>query len=861
MFRDVLDLVPQSSVKVNDVSVGKVTDVRLDGFTADVTVQLRRGTELPDNAVASIRQTSLLGEKFVSLAAPESGASTEPLASGDVIPLERSGRNPEVEEVLGALSLLLNGGGVAQLRTIARELNIALEGREGTARSVLDQVRLLMTQLDDNKADIVNAIDKLNDLSVSINKQRDTIDAALEELPSALVSIDKQRDDLVKMLEALADLSDVGVRVIQASKAATIDSLQQLNPVLTQIAASGDDFVNAFNVFLTYPFVDEVVGRDPQVARNLHMGDYTNLSITLDLNIDTGITLPTGLPTGLPTLPTNLPTTLPTILDPTVIIGDVLACLQSGDLASPECQKVLASPEKLLQLREECAKQENKDKAVCKQLALLPGLPTADSSLPVPLPSVTTLLPSLPTVPGLPRAPGRRGTPAARLRQARPDDAAADGALRPRPRQPARARNGRGAVITRRTRVQLVVFVLITLVGVSFVGARYARLDRMFVDTSYTVVAHFEDSGGIFAGAEVSYRGVRVGQVEKLELTDAGVDVYLDIDNAYDDIPADAQALVGNRSAVGEQYVELQPQSDDKPYLKDASQIATADTRTPIPTQKLLGDISTTVESVDQQALQTTVGELGDRLRRDRAGPRADHRQRQLVHRRGQRELRHDQGPDPRRQHRAPRPDRLGRRDPDLREAARAVHRHAGGLGQGPAPGDRQRLGDGERAASLPRRQQGRPGRADQRAGDHGRGRRQAPGGCRAAAGGLPVRRRGRLHRRGAVAGHRAVRRPLRDDPHDQPRGLPRGLRVDGPQAAPGRREPADEHGRALRRAAHPVQRPWRAERPATALRWPGTTAPTCTGARVSRVTFRRLARWHQEPWEGIRGSGCSCSP
>ena len=166
-------------------------------------------------------------------------------------------------------------------------------------------------------------------------------------------------------------------------------------------------------------------------------------------------------------------------------------------------------------------------------------------------------------------------------------------------------------MITRRTRVQLVVFVLITLVGVSFVGARYARLDRMFVDTAYTVVAHFEDSGGIFAGAEVGYRGVRVGQVEKLELTDAGVDVYLDIDNTYDDIPADAQALVGNRSAVGEQYVELQPQSDDEPYLKDASQIATADTRTPIPTQKLLGDISTTVESVDQQALQTTVGELG----------------------------------------------------------------------------------------------------------------------------------------------------------------------------------------------------------------------------------------------------------
>ena len=51
-------------------------------------------------------------------------------------------------------------------------------------------------------------------------------------------------------------------------------------------------------------------------------------------------------------------------------------------------------------------------------------------------------------------------------------------------------------MITRRTKVQLLVFALITLLGVSFVGARYARLDRLVVDQSYTVVAHFADSGG-----------------------------------------------------------------------------------------------------------------------------------------------------------------------------------------------------------------------------------------------------------------------------------------------------------------------------------------------------------------------------
>jgi phospholipid/cholesterol/gamma-HCH transport system substrate-binding protein len=166
-------------------------------------------------------------------------------------------------------------------------------------------------------------------------------------------------------------------------------------------------------------------------------------------------------------------------------------------------------------------------------------------------------------------------------------------------------------MITRRTRIQLLVFVIITLVGVAYVGARYARLDRVFIDDTYTVVAHFSDSGGIFAGGEVTYRGVRVGEVDKLELTDSGVDVYLDIEDSYDRIPADAQAIVGNRSAVGEQYVELQPDTDAEPYLRDDSEIAVENTALPIQTNQILTDISNTVESVDRDALRTTIDELG----------------------------------------------------------------------------------------------------------------------------------------------------------------------------------------------------------------------------------------------------------
>ncbi len=283
MFRDVLDLVPQSTVKVDDVTVGKVTDIDLDGYTADVTIALPNTIDLPDNTRAEIRQTSLLGEKFVSLSKPTDPSGK--LGNNDVIGLEDSGRNPEIEEVFGALALLLNGGGVAQLKTISAELNNAFGGRETAVRSIITQVGDFMGQLDANKASIVTALENINRLSLELRRQDGTIKSALDELPGAIESVNGQRQDLVKMLQALARLSSVGVRVIQASKEATIDSLKNLAPVLESFAAAGDDLPKSLQVFLTYPFIDEAVGRDPEVARNLHMGDYTNLSANLTLDL------------------------------------------------------------------------------------------------------------------------------------------------------------------------------------------------------------------------------------------------------------------------------------------------------------------------------------------------------------------------------------------------------------------------------------------------------------------------------------------------------------------------------------------------------------------------------------------------
>lgn len=335
-FDDVLDLVPQSAVKVDDVTVGKVEDISLQGYTAEVLLRLNGKVNLPDNAVATIRQTSLLGEKFVALSPPPDGSGTGRLGPGEEIPLERSGRNPEVEEVLGALSLLLNGGGVAQLKTITVELNKVLEGNEEGIKSLLDQLDTFMGQIDDNKQDIVRAIEAVNRLAKTAKEQTSSINAALDRMPRALDSLDKQRDDLIRMLDALGRLSDVGTRVIRASKANTVNSLESLAPILSQLADAGRSLPKALQVFLTYPFVDAVVGTTPTEARNLHQGDFTNLSAKLDIDLEQMLATPPGLPAppelphvpGLPNLPT--PPGGPSVPDPGDLPGNPL-----GDSPQP----------------------------------------------------------------------------------------------------------------------------------------------------------------------------------------------------------------------------------------------------------------------------------------------------------------------------------------------------------------------------------------------------------------------------------------------------------------------------------------------------------------------------------------------
>lgn len=296
-FTDVVNVVPRTLVMANDVPVGQVTEVERVGWHARVTMRVRDDIELPANAVADVRQTSLLGEKYIALLEPtEVKPAAARLKDGDFIPLSRTARNPEVEEVLGALSFLLSGGGVGQLKTISHELNEMMTGRDQDLRSVLRKLNTLVGTLDEQKEDIISAMEAVNRLARTLNREKDVIGDALDAMGPALKVLRAQHDTLMKMLRELDRLGEVGTRVIEGSRENIVASLRHLRPALREFAKAEDSLPRGLSLMASFPF--------PEEAANLAKGDYANALFKMKFDLDRVVSsvLDGGGDTGLPNL-------------------------------------------------------------------------------------------------------------------------------------------------------------------------------------------------------------------------------------------------------------------------------------------------------------------------------------------------------------------------------------------------------------------------------------------------------------------------------------------------------------------------------------------------------------------------------
>lgn len=285
-FSDAEDLVPQGGVRVNDVAVGRVSKIVLNraGTTAEVTVELNGSVRLPGNAVASIQQTSLLGEKYVALSAPLGAAPAGRLRNGATIPLSRTSNGVQVEQVLGALSMLLNGGGIDQLHTIESELNQFAGGNEQQIRTFFSSVDRVVTTLNVHRGSIIHALQALATLSATLDQQNGHIKTVLTSLQPGIEVVASQHRQLVEALNALNQLATVTVHTITESKDNFVADLKALGPILSQLASADSALPRSLQELLTFPFSDGAV-------RGIQ-GDYLNAYATVDLNTPGGKVYP-----------------------------------------------------------------------------------------------------------------------------------------------------------------------------------------------------------------------------------------------------------------------------------------------------------------------------------------------------------------------------------------------------------------------------------------------------------------------------------------------------------------------------------------------------------------------------------------
>lgn len=166
-------------------------------------------------------------------------------------------------------------------------------------------------------------------------------------------------------------------------------------------------------------------------------------------------------------------------------------------------------------------------------------------------------------------------------------------------------------MITRATIVRSVLFVVLTIGLVLYVGAQFLGLFNFLGEPAYTVRMPLQETNGLFERSEVTYRGVKVGTIGNLELTDDGVTVALRLEGGGPPIPADLRAQVANRSAVGERYIDLLPNTDRPPYLSDGDVIPADRVDVPVKVETVLANLDKLVGSVPLDDLRIAVDELG----------------------------------------------------------------------------------------------------------------------------------------------------------------------------------------------------------------------------------------------------------
>ena len=236
LFDDVGDLVSGHSVQVADVRVGSIIGIELtDDFQAKVRMRIKDDLGLPADAVAVLRTTSLLGEKFIELRAPEDGGSG---ALRDGMQISETQEAPELESFAEQAVQVLGAVAANDLATLIETGAVGFGGREVELGRLLDELGIISATLADQTGNIVRIIDGLDRASATLADADADVDRLLVNLADATQVLADSRGDLIDTVRGLTRLAEVqNTEVFEPYLAEVDQQVKQLDAIVGVVHA------------------------------------------------------------------------------------------------------------------------------------------------------------------------------------------------------------------------------------------------------------------------------------------------------------------------------------------------------------------------------------------------------------------------------------------------------------------------------------------------------------------------------------------------------------------------------------------------------------------------------------------------
>ncbi|GGO86110.1 Mce family protein Mce3B [Nocardioides phosphati] len=245
-FADVSGLQAGDQVRVAGVSVGRVTDIKVQkdasvlvGFDVDTSLHLSRAT------TAAVRYRNLIGDRILELDRGSSSAAELP--PGGTIALARTAPAVDLDALLNGFKPLFAGLDPTQVNQLSGQLVDVLQGQRSAVDHLVSSVGSFTSTLGDRSVLITQVVGNLNAVLGEVADRKDGLGHLTTELSELVDGLDRQDTQVLDAAGQINQMARSGADLLARSRG-------DLTPTLEGLRASArglDQHSSALQALLT----------------------------------------------------------------------------------------------------------------------------------------------------------------------------------------------------------------------------------------------------------------------------------------------------------------------------------------------------------------------------------------------------------------------------------------------------------------------------------------------------------------------------------------------------------------------------------------------------------------------------------